>query len=39
MEILGHGSTAMTTHYEHAMSTMLTDAADRLARIFPAAAS
>jgi integrase len=39
MEILGHGSTAMTTHYEHVMSTMLTDAADRLARIFPAAAS
>ena len=38
MDILGHGSLAMTAHYEHVISTMLTDAADRLARIFPAAA-
>jgi integrase len=35
MEILGHSSITMTTRYEHVMSTMLADAAQRLAQVFP----
>lgn len=35
MEILGYSSITMTTRYEHVMSTMLSDAAARLATIFP----
>jgi integrase len=35
MEILGHGSLAVTSRYEHVMSTMLSDAAERLARVLP----
>ena len=35
MEILGHSSITMTTRYEHIMSTMLADAAERLSAIFP----
>jgi integrase len=37
MEIMGHSSLAMTTRYQHVMSVMLEDAANRLATIFPAA--
>jgi integrase len=35
MEILGHSSITMTTRYEHIMSTMLADVAERLSAIFP----
>jgi integrase len=38
MEILGHSNMDMTRKYQHVMSGMLDDAADRLASIFPAAA-
>jgi site-specific recombinase XerD len=39
MEVMGHSSLAMTTRYQHVMEGMLDHAADRLAAIFPAAAS
>jgi integrase len=39
MEILGHSSITMTTRYEHVISTMLSDAAERLTPIFPTATS
>ncbi len=38
MEIMGHSSLGMTTRYEHVMESVLEDAAERLARIFPSAA-
>ena len=34
--ILGHGSAAMTRHYQHVLPAMLTDAGDRLASFFAA---
>jgi integrase len=37
MGILGHSSPTMTARCQHVMQTMVTDAADRLAQIFPAA--
>jgi len=37
--ILGHGSAAMTRHYEHVLPAMLTDAGTRLAQFFGAAGS
>ncbi len=33
MQILGHSILAMTQHFEHVLSTMLTDAADALERV------
>jgi len=33
-EILGHGSAAMTRHYQHVTSSMLSDAGTRLAAFF-----
>jgi integrase len=37
MGILGHSSPGMTARYQHVMQTMVEDAADSLAAIFPAA--
>jgi len=39
MEVMGHSSLAMNTRYKHVMDSVLEDAADRLARIFPAASA
>jgi len=39
MAILGHTSPSMTARYQHVMQTMVGDAADQLAAIFPSAAS
>jgi|SRR5579884_3776580 len=36
MEIMGHSSLAMTARYQHVIESVLEDAADRLASIFPA---
>jgi site-specific recombinase XerD len=38
-EIMGHSSLVMTTRYEHVMDSVLDDAADRLASIFPSASA
>jgi integrase len=38
MEVMGDSSLAMTARYQHVMESVLEDAADRLAQIFPAAA-
>jgi site-specific recombinase XerD len=37
--ILGHGSAAMTRHYQHVLPAMLTDAGARLAQFMQAAGS
>jgi len=37
--ILGHGSAAMTRHYQHVLPAMLTDAGARLAQFIQAAGS
>lgn len=37
MEMLGHSSLKMTRRYQHVMSSMLNEAAEQLATIFPAA--
>jgi hypothetical protein len=37
-EIMGHSSITMTTRYQHVIESVPDDAAERLARIFPAAA-
>jgi site-specific recombinase XerD len=39
MEMLGHSSLEMTRRYQHVMSSMLNEAAEQLAAIFPTAAS
>lgn len=39
MGILGHSSTAMTARYQHVMQSMVDDAADQLAAIFPGSAA
>jgi integrase len=38
MSILGHASLRMTSHYQHVLNSMLTEAADALSRVFPVAA-
>jgi integrase len=37
MGILGHSSPGMTARYQHVMQSMVDDAADQLAAIFPSA--
>jgi integrase len=39
MDLLRHSSLAMMSRYQHTMSSMLSEAADRLAAIFPAASA
>jgi hypothetical protein len=39
MGILGHSSPTMTARYQHVMQSMVNDAADQLAAIFPGAAA
>jgi site-specific recombinase XerD len=39
MEMLGYSSLEMTRLYQHVMSSMLNEAAEQLASIFPSAAS